>query len=120
METGLTALTHLEGLSGYLETSGDAQVRQNTRHLSYSLITRPVILNTHLESLTDSPCHLFHVEGEGLHVSYVIGGVLTILAILILIAALIIYRWVSFPPQLQFKLNMHSVEKQHIVQIKSK
>uniref|UniRef100_A0A7N6BYU7 EGF-like domain-containing protein n=1 Tax=Anabas testudineus TaxID=64144 RepID=A0A7N6BYU7_ANATE len=32
------------------------------------------------------------VAGEGLHISYVIGGVLTILAILILIAALIIYR----------------------------
>lgn len=31
-------------------------------------------------------------HGEGLHISYVIGGVLTILAILILIAALIIYR----------------------------
>ncbi|KAG7257364.1 hypothetical protein CRUP_022800, partial [Coryphaenoides rupestris] len=30
--------------------------------------------------------------GEGLHISYVIGGVLTILAILILIAAFIIYR----------------------------
>ncbi|KAK7925154.1 hypothetical protein WMY93_007464 [Mugilogobius chulae] len=31
-------------------------------------------------------------HGEGLHISYVIGGVLTILAILILIAAFIIYR----------------------------
>lgn len=41
-------------------------------------------------------------EGEGLHISYVIGGVLTILAILILIAALIIYRWVSFSPQFKF------------------
>lgn len=35
------------------------------------------------------------VSGEGLHISYVIGGVLTILAILILIAAFIIYRSVS-------------------------
>uniref|UniRef100_A0A672G5Y7 LDL receptor related protein 4 n=1 Tax=Salarias fasciatus TaxID=181472 RepID=A0A672G5Y7_SALFA len=33
--------------------------------------------------------------GEGLHISYVIGGVLTVLAILILIAAFIIYRSVS-------------------------
>lgn len=40
------------------------------------------------------PC----VEGEGLHISYVIGGVLTILAILILIAALIIYRSVPCFP----------------------
>lgn len=32
------------------------------------------------------------IEGGGLHVSYVIGGVLSILAILVLIAALIIYR----------------------------
>nr|XP_014343518.1 PREDICTED: low-density lipoprotein receptor-related protein 4 [Latimeria chalumnae] len=31
-------------------------------------------------------------NGEGLHISYVIGGVLTVLAILMLIAALIIYR----------------------------
>ncbi|XP_072320955.1 low-density lipoprotein receptor-related protein 4 isoform X2 [Eucyclogobius newberryi] len=31
-------------------------------------------------------------HGEGLHISYVIGGVLTILAILVLIAAFIIYR----------------------------
>lgn len=32
------------------------------------------------------------IEGGGIHVSYVIGGVLSVLAILILIAALIIYR----------------------------
>lgn len=31
-------------------------------------------------------------EGGGIHVSYVIGGVLSVLAILILIAVLIIYR----------------------------
>lgn len=35
------------------------------------------------------------IEGGGIHVSYVIGGVLSVLAILILIAALIIYRWVT-------------------------
>lgn len=35
---------------------------------------------------------MLSVVGEGLHISYIIGGVLTILAILILIAALIIYR----------------------------
>lgn len=46
------------------------------------------------ESLLSMPC----VEGEGLHISYVIGGVLTILAILILIAALIIYRSVPCFP----------------------
>lgn len=40
------------------------------------------------------------VAGEGLHISYVIGGVLTILAILILIAALIIYRSVNAPRRL--------------------
>lgn len=51
---------------------------------------------------THSIFHSSSFEGEGLHVSYVIGGVLTILAILILIAALIIYRWVSFSPQLKF------------------
>lgn len=32
------------------------------------------------------------IEGGGLHISYVIGGVLSILAILVLIAAFIIYR----------------------------
>lgn len=36
---------------------------------------------------------LYVIEGGGIHVSYVIGGVLSVLAILILIAALIIYRW---------------------------
>lgn len=35
------------------------------------------------------------IEGGGIHVSYVIGGVLSVLAILILIAALIIYRWIK-------------------------
>lgn len=35
---------------------------------------------------------LMLVAGEGLHISYIVGAVLTILAILIIIAAVIIYR----------------------------
>lgn len=43
------------------------------------------------QDANDANC-LRLIEGGGIHVSYVIGGVLSVLAILVLIAALIIYR----------------------------
>lgn len=80
-----------------------------------------------LSFLTDLQSSLISVpsvEGGGLHISYVIGGVLTILAILILIAALIIYRsvrcfFIFLAPGLKTE-GTPSFDTQHKVQIKSK
>ncbi|CAL8404823.1 unnamed protein product [Boreogadus saida] len=56
----------------------------------------PVLHNCTDKNLNVEGCLQSNVisapHGEGLHISYVIGGVLTVLAILILIAAFIIYR----------------------------
>lgn len=67
------------------------------RRTAFSALLNGGRVNSVREISRSSLFSLLLKKGEGLHISYVIGGALTVLAILILIAVFIIYRCISTP-----------------------